>query len=79
MPEGPKTQISPSIHTQNTVAFRGLKGIIQGPGPEHVAFERWQERQFLPRERSGPANCRRPAPSPSRGRGTVTGRGSGAQ
>jgi len=35
-----------------TVAFRGQKGIVQNPGPEHSAFERWQNRQFLSRERS---------------------------
>jgi hypothetical protein len=35
-----------------TVTFRGRKGLIQNPGPEHEAFERWQERQFLPRERN---------------------------
>lgn len=34
-----------------TVAFRGQKGIIQNPGPEHDVFERWQNRQFLPLER----------------------------
>jgi hypothetical protein len=35
-----------------TVVFRGLKGMIQDPGPEHDSFERWQNRQFLPFERS---------------------------
>jgi hypothetical protein len=37
---------------ERTVTFRGRKGLIQDPGPEHEAFERWQERQFLPGERS---------------------------
>jgi hypothetical protein len=35
-----------------TVAFRGQKGIVQNPGPEHGAFERWQNREFLSPERS---------------------------
>lgn len=35
-----------------TVAFRGQKGMIQDPGPEHEVFDRWQRRQFLARERS---------------------------
>jgi hypothetical protein len=34
-----------------TVAFRGQKGIIQNPGPEHDVFRRWQNRRFLLRER----------------------------
>lgn len=33
------------------MAFRGQKGLIQNPGPEHDVFERWQNRQFLQRER----------------------------
>jgi len=35
-----------------TVSFRGIKGKIQDPGPEHDAFARWQTRHFLPRDRS---------------------------
>jgi hypothetical protein len=35
-----------------TVTFRGQKGMIQNPGPEHDVFERWQNCQFLRRERS---------------------------
>ena len=41
-----------------TVAFRGQKGMIQDPGPEHQAFHRWQSRQFLPTERSSAKSWR---------------------
>jgi hypothetical protein len=41
-----------------TVAFRGQKGMIQDPEPEHQAFVRWQSRQFLPTERSSAKSWR---------------------